>query len=126
MFPFFCEVLDLKYRSRIDIIADVLKIAATGAKKTRIMYIANLSHSLLEKYLTDAIKVGFVTAVDGGFETTEKGHSFLEKYSQFSSKYATLTSQLEDMKFEMEILERMCQPNSAQGIRVGADRKNRK
>ena len=116
----------MKYRSRIDIVADVLKTAATGAKRTRIMYIANLSHSLLKKYLADAIKVGFVAAVDGGFETTEKGHSFLEKYSQFSSKYTTLTSQLEDMRFEMEILERMCRPDGAQSTRVGSDRKNRK
>jgi predicted transcriptional regulator len=40
-----------KNRSSIDIVANILEIAKDGAKKTRIMYLANLSFDQLKKYL---------------------------------------------------------------------------
>jgi len=50
-----------KHRDRIGIIADLLKAAGKGARKTRIMYIANLSHGLLRKYLGLAVSLGYLT-----------------------------------------------------------------
>jgi len=98
----------MKYRRRFQIIADIISVAENGAKKTRIMYFANLSYKLLTKYLEDTVKVGFIQGDDSGYKTTGKGRLFLEKYTQFSSKYSKLVNDLEALKFEMEVLERMC------------------
>jgi predicted transcriptional regulator len=98
----------VKYRRRFEIIADILNVAKNGAKKTRIMYVANLSHRLLEKYLMETINVGFIRLNNDDYEVTEKGQLFLERYGQFSSKYSKFQRELENMKFEMEVLERMC------------------
>jgi predicted transcriptional regulator len=100
---------ELKYRRRVDIIADILGTAANGAKKTRIMYVANLSHELLEKYLGQTINMGFVQVNRMGYEVTERGRDFLERYARFSSEYHELEGQLEKLKFEREVLERMCE-----------------
>jgi predicted transcriptional regulator len=40
-----------QYRSRIQIAADILEIAKAGSRKTKIMYLGNLSFDLLQKYL---------------------------------------------------------------------------
>ena len=98
----------VKYRRRFEIIADVISAAEKGAKKTRIMYFANLSYRLLKKYLEDTVKVGFIRESNMGYETTEKGKIFLEKYTEFSGKYSKLVNDFEALKFEMEVLERMC------------------
>lgn len=100
----------VKYRRRLEIIADILNVANKGAKKTRIMYVANLSYRLLEKYLEETVNIGFVQTNGNGYEVTEKGRCFLDRYLQFSSKYSKLERQLEDTKFEREVLERMCEP----------------
>ena len=46
------------YRRKLDIIADMLLVAGSGsgAKKTHIMYQANLSHRLLIKYLEEVVR----------------------------------------------------------------------
>lgn len=102
----------VKYRDCLGIIADVLHAAGTGAKKTRIMYVANLSHDLLEKYLRETIDIGFLRLNSEGYEVTERGQAFLQKYSDFYSKYSKLENELQNAKFEREILERMCHPFS--------------
>jgi predicted transcriptional regulator len=97
-------------RRRIDILADVLEVAVKGAKKTRIMNNANLSYSLLEKYLKYTVGVGFLRLNDGSYETTEKGRKFLEMYARFSSKHAKLRKELEASELELRVLERFCGP----------------
>jgi predicted transcriptional regulator len=98
----------VKYRRRFEIIANILGAAKEGAKKTRIMYVANLSYTLLEKYLMQTIDVGFIRLNNNSYEITEKGLMFLEMYEKFSSKYSKLQKELENIRFEMEILEKMC------------------
>jgi predicted transcriptional regulator len=115
----------VKYRRRLDIIADILSAAIRGAKKTRIMYVANLSYRLLEKYLEETVNIGFIRLNNNGYEVTEKGRIFLEKYSQFSSRYSVLERQLDDMKFEREVLERMCESAGNINPKVTVGRKPR-
>jgi len=103
----------VKYRGRLEIIADILNAAEKEGKKTRIMYIANLSYSLLEKYLTEVLGMGFVNVINNNYELTEKGRIFLEKFGQFSSRYSKLTEELKAMRFERELLERMCVPTNS-------------
>lgn len=101
-----------KYRNGLGIIADILIAAGNGAKKTRIMYAANLSHDLLEKYLRETVDIGFLRLNGEGYEVTERGQAFLQKYTDFSSKSSKLENELQSARFEREILERMCQPLS--------------
>jgi len=100
-------------RRRIDIVADILDVAVRGAKKTRIMQDANLSYSLLVKYLEYTLGIGFLQADDGWYETTEKGRKFLEMYARFSSEYSRLQKDLEPLWLKLESLEKMCSPPTA-------------
>jgi predicted transcriptional regulator len=100
----------VKYRDGLRIIADILHAAGSGTKKTRIMGLANLSYRLLEKYLGKTVQTGFLRLNDDGYEVTEKGQAFLEKYEDFSSRYSKLESELQSALFEREVLKRMCQP----------------
>jgi predicted transcriptional regulator len=97
-----------RYRRRFDIIADIISVAGRGAKKTKIMYFANLSYLLLEKYLEETVQNGFLRFGDNGYEATEKGQAFLVSYDKFSSRSSRLNRDLERLKYEAEELEKMC------------------
>jgi predicted transcriptional regulator len=97
----------VKYRRRVEIIADILKVSSRGARKTRIMYAANLSYGLLEKYLRETVGMGFVQTNGDSYEITEKGRGFLDKYLEFTNKYSKVLDQVETMRSERDVLERM-------------------
>ncbi len=100
----------MKYRDKLKIIADILRVTGNGSRKTRIMYLANLSHALLKKYLKKIINAGLISSDDGGFYTvTEKGRVFLKKFNDFSVKDSRLRREFKKLSFEKEILENMCQ-----------------
>jgi len=74
-----------QYRSRIRIAADILEIAKDGSRKTRIMYLGNLSFDLLQKYLETLVESGLVEVKDGVEKTyvaTEKGRQFLDDFHE--------------------------------------------
>jgi predicted transcriptional regulator len=77
----------MRYRSRIDIIGQILEVANSGdATKTKIMYKALLGYDQLKEYLrllakNDLLHCDFVTQT---FKTTEKGLRFLKFYNQIS------------------------------------------
>ena len=74
-----------QYRSRIQIAADILEIAREGSRKTRIMYLGNLSFDLLQKYLEMLVEFGLVEVKNGADKTyvaTEKGRQFLEDFHE--------------------------------------------
>jgi len=98
-----------RYRSRLEIIADVLDAVGESAKKTRIMYVANLSYKLLGKYLKKTVEANLLSSNNDYFEVTEKGQLFLERFKDFSSRYAKLEREQEEISFEREVLERMCE-----------------
>ncbi len=71
------------HRNRLRIVADMLKIAEKGARKTRIMYLGNLSYELLEKYLDALLASSLIEMQSRSSKTyvvTEKGRRFLEYY----------------------------------------------
>jgi len=81
-----------QYRSRIQIAADILEIAKTGSRKTKIMYLGNLSFDLLRKYLDLLVNFDLLE-VRGGSEksyvATAKGQRFLEDYRELQ-KYSEM------------------------------------
>lgn len=74
-----------QYRSRIQIAADILEIAKAGSRKTRIMYLGNLSFDLLQKYLNLLVKYELLE-LHGSYEksyvATDKGKQFLADYRE--------------------------------------------
>lgn len=73
-------------RNSLEITAEILQIAKEGAKKTHVVYGANLNFRLLEQYLEDLESQGLVTKhVErrGLIKTTEKGIRFLKHYKEF-------------------------------------------
>jgi len=71
-----------RYRSRLDIMADVIKITMTGAKKTQIMFKANLSYKLLQIYMRALLEEGLISESNGRYVTTDRGKDFLETYQK--------------------------------------------
>jgi len=77
----------IRKRSDVDVMASVLKEAHEGARKTRIMYRCNLSHTQLQVYLKLLLGMGFLVSHSekdsselGFFKTTAKGLKFLDAY----------------------------------------------
>lgn len=74
-----------RYRSNIEIIASMLETAKVGSRKTRIMYLCNLSFDLLQKYLQQLQSQGLIAVADGGngdriYNITPKGNEFLADF----------------------------------------------
>ncbi len=72
-------------RNDLDICADILRVARRGAKKTHLVYRANLNFSIVKKYIMKLMDGGFLEADNGRYFTTEGGVRFLERYEEISS-----------------------------------------
>ena len=64
----------MKYRSRTEILGNILDAANGGATKTKIMYAAFLSYTQLKEYLSILIDNNLIEYSNGTqtFKTTEK------------------------------------------------------
>src|SRR5918992_1516931 len=82
--------MNMKYRSRTDITAQILEAANGGVTKTKIMYKAFLSYAQLKEYLTVLIENGLLEYIEGEqiYRTTEKGNRFLKIYNQIGEYVA--------------------------------------
>ena len=76
-----------KNRDRLSIIAAILEAANSGSCKTKIMFNANLSYKLLEKYLDICLQSGFVEANGTKYTLTEHGATILKQYKQLHERY---------------------------------------
>jgi len=68
-------------RSNIEIVADILRIAKKGSRKTRIVYGANLNFKMLSEYMDKLERAGLIKHSEdnrGMIHTTEKGKEYLE------------------------------------------------
>jgi predicted transcriptional regulator len=98
------------YRKKLDIIADMLTVASSGAKKTQIMYQANLSHRLLKKYL-EVIGKAYLLSFkrkQRHYVLTPKGKQFLEVYKEYSKRTKFVEKRLNDVDGKKRMLENLC------------------
>jgi len=80
-----------------------------GVKKTRIMYIANLSWDLLNRYLNDLVEGGLLSFSSSGcYVLTHKGKLFLYRFNEYSKRCEKVEEDLNDLGKERRILENMC------------------
>ncbi|WP_407356833.1 winged helix-turn-helix domain-containing protein [Methanolobus sp. WCC5] len=68
-------------RSRLDITLAILKIAMDGAKKTQIVYGANLNSTIANKYLIRLEEKQLIEQKGSIFRTTDKGREYREMAS---------------------------------------------
>ena len=97
-----------KNRDRVSIIAAILESANGGASKTRIMFGANLSFQLLEKYLAVAVESDFIRLENARYHLTEHGREYLKKYKHFEVRYDGAQKTLESLSCERERFARFC------------------
>jgi predicted transcriptional regulator len=74
----------IQRRDRHDIIAEILKTARDGRKKTSIMYKARLSHSQLKLYLKLLNRSNMIICDNGVYRTTPKGLTFVREFESMN------------------------------------------
>ncbi len=74
----------MKYRSRTEIVGNILDAANGKATKTKIMYKAFLRYGQLKEYLSVLIENNLIEYLDGNrtFQTTEKGLNYLKMHNE--------------------------------------------
>jgi predicted transcriptional regulator len=80
------NLLRVKYRSRTDIVKDILLAANGGASKTKIMYRALVSYDQLREYSGGLIESDLLRFNEETSEyyTTEQGWKFLQLYNDMT------------------------------------------
>ena len=90
----------MKYRSRTDIVSEILEAAQGGTSKTKIMYKAFLSYAQLKEYLAVLVENRLLEYDKGEetFKTSEKGVRFLKLYDQIGEMVSPEQETLERKK----------------------------
>ncbi|GAH76373.1 unnamed protein product [marine sediment metagenome] len=69
-------------RNNLDICADILRIAQGGARKTKIVYGANLNFKIIKGYLKELIQSELLLHDPPNYYATPKGVTYLTKFEQ--------------------------------------------
>ncbi len=72
-----------------EISADILIVARDGARKSHLVYRANLNFEVIERYLRRLKRGGLIANSGRIFQTTEKGVEFISQFKRFK-EYANL------------------------------------
>jgi len=85
-------------------------VSQGGAKKTQIMYQANLSYKLLTKYLAEVVEARLIRLQrkERIYVITSKGIEFLEKYKKYSRHNKHIEKRLNDLQDHRKVLEELC------------------
>jgi predicted transcriptional regulator len=95
-----------KYRTKLQIIAEILEIVRGGAKKTHIMYRANLSYKLLCKYLDEVLACELVEVdSDDSYAVAPKGLEFLRKFAAYRKLRARVKDEVAKVNEKKRVLE---------------------
>lgn len=105
--------MENKYRRRLEIVRDMLHVALVKVKKTRIMYQANLSYRLMEKYLYNLLDNGLLKCDSDSFYTvTGKGKEFLQMYDDYLERVRRIGEAVRGVRKDKLLLEDMCFNNN--------------
>jgi len=99
-----------QYRDRIEITANILEIAKDGSRKTRIMYLGNLSFDLVQKYLSQLEQLNLVEIKST--PSGEKMYYITQKGERFLADFRELQKHAEIADTKKQVLE------DALGVRV--------
>jgi predicted transcriptional regulator len=79
-------------RHRLDIVADILRVADNGVQKTQLVYLTNINFTLLKRYQKILTEKGFIDSKNGQIFTTNEGRNFLSKYEELMMNWAMLSA----------------------------------
>ena len=98
------------YRGRLDIIADILSVASRNPKKTQIMYQANLSYKVLQRYLAEIVGSSLIGYEDEKqcYKLTDKGREFLEAYQKYTKTNKHVEQRMNDVASKKKVLLDLC------------------
>jgi len=99
-----------KYRDRLEIIKDILLVVSDneGARKTHIMYGANLGYKILVRYLDELLNLDLLECKDDScYRLREKGEKFLRLYEEYEKRNKDLEEQLSQLEKERRFLMRV-------------------
>lgn len=97
-----------KYRYGLEIARDMLLIASVRARKTRIMYAANLSYHQSEKYLKNLLENGLLECQGDYYIITRRGKDFLQMYENYLERSKRIDDDINGVRKNRLILENMC------------------
>jgi predicted transcriptional regulator len=102
------------YRDRLDIIADILNVVSREAKKTQIMYQANLSYKVLQRYLNEIAGASLIRFEDQHqlYLLTGKGRDYLDAYKEYSRSSKTMEKRFNEFSIKRKALEELCPQKS--------------
>jgi predicted transcriptional regulator len=108
----------MNYRGRLDIIADVLSVASREAKRTQIMYQANLSYKILLRYLDEVVAASLVSfnPEQNRYILTEKGKNFLITYREYFKTSKGVEKRLDEVRRKKLTLEELCRSRKDEGL----------
>jgi len=72
-------------RNKLDIYVDILRVSKEGAKKTHLVYNANLNFNIIKKYMNELLEKQLLEQSGDRFYQTEKGSKFIERYETLIS-----------------------------------------
>lgn len=100
----------VSYRDRLDIIADILNVASRDAKKTKIMYQANLSYKVLQRYLNEIIEASLIKFENNNqcYKLTYKGQEYLDAYKEYARCSKSMEKHLNNFSTKKKVLENLC------------------
>ena len=99
-----------RYRQRIDIIADILEVPSLDAKKTQIMFRANLSYKVLKKYLQEILEASLISFEEERrcYTLTNKGNDFLNAYKDYCRNNKNVEEGLNNIIKAKKTLDELC------------------
>ena len=97
------------YRGKLEIIADILHAASRKPKKTQIMYQANLSFRVLQKYLAEVSNASLICFEDETqcYDLTSKGVAFLDAYKLYTKSNRHAEKILGEVNLKKQTLEKL-------------------
>ena len=87
-----------KKRTKYEIIHDILAQCGNGAKKTWLMYKANLSYELTNNYINKLKEKGLIYEENGLYYLTEKGMKLLDLLKEYVEKKKEIDAILPKIK----------------------------
>jgi len=96
-----------KNRDGLSIIAAILDACSTQTNKTHIMFSANLSFKLLEKYLETLTKARLIKVEGNKYGLTEEGFEFIANFRNVHERYISAQKTFESVESERKKLALM-------------------
>ncbi|BCU68117.1 hypothetical protein HS7_15540 [Sulfolobales archaeon HS-7] len=91
-----------KKRDRYELIGDILETIRPGVRKTRLMYQANLSFDLANKYIEELEMKGLIIKRADMFFLTERGKLVLDKLRKYNENKRSIDQITDSLEYELK------------------------